>query len=689
MATVTTDPLVGRLVDGRYEVVSRIARGGMATVYLAVDRRLDRDVALKVMHPHLAEGATGADFVSRFRREARAAARLTHPGLVAVYDQGLDGDTSYLTMEYVAGTNLRRVMLSEGTLTLGRTLDVLSEVLDALAAAHRAGLVHRDIKPENVLLDADGRLKVTDFGLARAVNEVTSTTTGTILGTVAYLSPELIATGACDARTDVYAVGILAYEMVLGSVPYVGSTPIQVAFQHVNNDVPPPSDTAPWLPPELDDLLCALAARDPADRPADAGAALALVRSVRAALDPADLERRVDPPAAPDDAAHAAAAPATGAVPRWAPDEADGVDGADDAGPAPTASLATLSLRDREAAGLTEPLAVGHLMVPTTQPGPPHPSRDGGRRRGRAVRALVWTLVVLLVLALGGGGAAWWFTSGPGAYTTVPDGLTGVSQAEASAVLDDAGLEVTVDERYDDTVPAGAIVSTDPPSGDAVRKDGSVQLVVSQGVRMLTVPTGLVGSTQVEAAAAVEGADLTLGEPVTQHHDEVPAGQVMAVTDPDGAAIEEGSTIRHDVPVVLTVSAGPAPVVVPQVTGSEKDSAVRTLEDAGLVVDVTEEYSESVAAGLVVRQSPEQGTDAVRTDTVSVVVSLGPPLVEVPNTNTRNVADAEKLLKDAGFEVEIRYPQGIHPLNIVYAQDPPGGDGRTAPKGSTIVLNVF
>ncbi|WP_251151461.1 Stk1 family PASTA domain-containing Ser/Thr kinase [Cellulosimicrobium sp. Marseille-Q4280] len=682
MATVTTDPLVGRLVDGRYEVVSRIARGGMATVYLAVDRRLDRDVALKVMHPHLAEGATGADFVSRFRREARAAARLTHPGLVAVYDQGLDGDTSYLTMEYVAGTNLRRVMLSEGTLTLGRALDVLGEILDALATAHRAGLVHRDIKPENVLLDADGRLKVTDFGLARAVNEVTSTTTGTILGTIAYLSPELIATGACDARTDVYAVGILAYEMILGTVPYVGSTPIQVAFQHVNNDVPPPSDTAPWLPPELDDLLCALAARDPADRPADAGAALALVRSVRAALDPADLGRRVDPPVASDGAVPAPA-PATGPVPLGAPDEAG------DAGHAPTASLATLSLHDREAAGLTEPLAVGHLMVPTTQPGPPNPPRSGGPRRGRAARALVWTLVVLLVVALGGGGAAWWFTSGPGAYTTVPDGLTGVSQAEASAVLDDAGLGATVDERYDDTVPAGAIVSTDPPSGDAVRKDGSVQLVVSQGVRMLTVPTGLVGSTQVEASAAVEGADLTLGEPVSQHHDEVPAGQVMAVTDPDGAAIEEGATIRHDVPVVLTVSAGPAPVVVPQVTGSERDTAVRTLEDAGLVVDVTEEYSESVAAGLVVRQSPEQGTDAVRTDTVSIVVSLGPPLVEVPNTNTRNVADAEKLLTDAGFEVEIRYPQGIHPLNIVYAQDPPGGDGRTAPKGSTIVLNVF
>lgn len=681
MATVTTDPLVGRLVDGRYEVVSRIARGGMATVYRAVDRRLDRDVALKVMHPHLAEGATGADFVSRFRREARAAARLTHPGLVAVYDQGLDGETSYLTMEYVAGSNLRRLLLTEGTLSLGRTLDVLADVLDALAAAHRAGLVHRDVKPENVLLDTEGRLKVTDFGLARAVNDVTSTTTGTILGTVAYLSPELITTGACDARTDVYAVGVLAYEMLLGSVPHTGSTPIQVAFQHVNNDVPPASDTAPWIPPEVDDLLCALAARDPADRPADAGAALALVRSVRAALDPADLDRRVDrptpvpPPPAADGTARSVV-PAPPAV-------VHGSDGA------PTATLAALSLRDREAAGLTEPLAVGHVVAPTTLTGPPPPtSAEPSRRAGRG-RALVWTLVVLLVLAAGGGAAAWWFTSGPGAFTTVPDGLTGVPRAEAEGVLDDAGLGTTVDERYDDTVPAGAVVSTDPASGDAVRKDGSVQLVVSRGVRMLTVPTGLVGADQADATAAVEGADLTLGEPVPQHHDEVPAGQVMAVTDPDGTAIEEGSTVPHDLPVVLTVSAGPAPVVVPQVVGSERETAVRTLEDEGLVAQVTEEYSETVPAGEVVRQDPEQGSDAVRTDTVAVVVSLGPPLVEVPNTYGRNVRDAEKALTDAGFEVEVRHPQGISPLNLVYAQDPPGGDGRTAPKGSTIVINVF
>ncbi|WP_448629275.1 protein kinase domain-containing protein [Cellulomonas soli] len=296
MGTTVTDPLVGRLVDGRYEVVSRIARGGMATVYLAVDRRLDREVALKVMHPHLAEGASGTDFVARFRREARTAARLTHPGLVGVFDQGVDGETSYLTMEYVDGTNLRRRIGELGALSVQEALGTAEHVLDALGAAHRNGLVHRDIKPENVLLADDGRIKLADFGLARAVTEVTATTTGTVMGTVAYLAPELVTRGTSDARTDVYACGILLYEMLTGAQPFTGETPIQVAFQHVNSDVPAPSDAVPWLPVEVDELVQALAAREAADRPVDAGAALALVRRVRATLDEATLARRADVP---------------------------------------------------------------------------------------------------------------------------------------------------------------------------------------------------------------------------------------------------------------------------------------------------------------------------------------------------------------------------------------------------------
>ena len=294
MATTLTDPLIGHVVDGRYEVVRRIARGGMATVYLARDRRLDRDVALKVMHPHLAEGTSGAEFVARFRREARTAARLAHHGLVGVLDQGVDGDTSYLTMEYVEGTNLRQRLGEQGALTVDEALRVAEDVLDALTVAHQAGLVHRDIKPENVLIGPRDRIKVADFGLARAVTEVTSTTSGTILGTVAYLAPELVAHGVTDTRTDVYAVGILLYEMLTGAQPFSGETPIQVAYQHVHAEMPAPSDRADWLPIEIDELVAALAARDPDDRPHDAGAALELLRRARADLDDATLARRAD-----------------------------------------------------------------------------------------------------------------------------------------------------------------------------------------------------------------------------------------------------------------------------------------------------------------------------------------------------------------------------------------------------------
>lgn len=663
MATVTTDPLVGRLVDGRYEVVSRIARGGMATVYLAVDRRLDRDVALKIMHPHLAEGSGGADFVSRFRREARSAARLTHPGLVAVFDQGHDGDMSYLTMEYVSGSNLRRVLQTSGTLTLGQTLDVLDEILDALAAAHRAGLVHRDMKPENVLLDTEGRLKVTDFGLARAVNEVTAATTGTVLGTIAYLSPELISTGGCDARTDVYAVGILAYEMITGAVPHGGTNPIQVAYHHVNTDVPPPSDVAPWLPAEVDELVCALTARNPADRPLDASAALALVRSVRAALSDDDLAQRVEPPPPPPTADAAAPPPPPGE--------------------SPTAVLTALKHDDLEAAGLTARIDLGEVARPT-----PNAETVSLTRPWHGRRRLWWPVAVVVLLAAVGAGAVWWFDSGPGAYVKVPAGLEGVAQAEAEAILDRANLEHTSEQGYHDTVAPGLVVTTDPGPGRSVRKDGTVRIVVSRGVEMLTVPNDLVGAAQLDATTSLQGEGFELTEPLDKASDSVPAGQVLAVSGPDGP-LDGGAEVRHDTPVTLTVSSGPAPVVIPQVVGLTKEDALATLDADALKVTVEEQNSEEVEAGRVIRQDPKEGTKGHRRDAITIVVSLGPPPVDLPNTYSLNVREATKRLEDAGFKVEVRHPQGISPLNIVYAQSPEGGRGKTAPKGSTVVINVF
>lgn len=668
-ATVT-DPLVGRLVDGRYEIVSRIARGGMATVYLAVDRRLDRDVALKVMHPHLAEGTSGADFVARFRREARTAARLTHPGLVGVFDQGLDGETSYLTMEYVDGSNLRRRIAEQGALTVGEALRVTESVLDALAAAHRVGLVHRDIKPENVLLSTDDRVKLADFGLARAVTEVTSTTTGTVLGTVAYLAPELVVRGASDARTDVYACGILLYEMLVGAQPFTGETPIQVAFQHVNNDIPAPSDAVTWLPAEIDELVGALAARSPEDRPLDAAAALALVRRTRGSLDTETLDRRADVepsialPAATD------------------PDETD-LDGAAEDADEPV-SDETTRLPVPRPSGATVALPIGLGAAPPSMPVAVVEAPVRPRRR----RVRVLAMVLVLLLALGGLGTWWYLRVGPGAWTTVPDVLQ-VTEDVARTTLDDVGLEASAVQAFDPTAPAGTVVAADPAVGERVRKDGTVELTISKGPDYVNVPQGVVNELQADAERALTEAGLKATYPPAEYHDTVPNGVVISATLPDGTAADPGVRSTRGTEVALLVSKGPAPVTVVSVVNEPLDAATATLDGLGLKVATEEAFSDTVEAGHVISQNPPDKTQLFRGDTVTLTVSKGPELLPVPNVYGTNVKAATKALEDAGFVVKVAHPQGISPLNMVYSQNPAGGDGKTAPKGSTVTINVF
>jgi serine/threonine-protein kinase len=668
-ATVT-DPLVGQLVDGRYEVVSRIARGGMATVYLAVDRRLDRDVALKVMHPHLAEGGAGSDFVARFRREARAAARLTHPGLVGVYDQGLDGDTSYLTMEYVDGVNLRRHLAERGSLTVGESLDVGEHVLDALAAAHRAGLVHRDVKPENVLMATDGRIKVADFGLARAVTEVTSTTTGTVFGTVAYLAPELVVRGASDARTDVYAAGVLLYEMLTGAQPFTGETPIQIAFQHVNSDVPPPSDTASWLPVEVDELVGALAAREPDDRPADASAALTLLRRTRAALDPATLGRRVDVPPAvtlPQATDGDDGTPGTASSGPTAVDRAS----ADDEDPAPAGATTRI-----EAPGRTVALPIGMVT-----PGGPAPADAPARSR----RWRRWVLLGVLLLALVGAGTWWYFAEGPGAYTTVP-AVTSLSEDEAVALLEDAGLGADPVQAFDDTAPVGTVFAADPGDGERVRKDGTVRLSVSRGPDLVDLPAGLLHAQQAVAEEALLAADLEVDYVEGDFwDDEVGLGGVLAVTDEDQAPLADGAKVKRGSTVVLTISDGPEPVTIVSVAGASVAEATAQLESLGLVVSVQEAFSDTVPAGDVISQDPAGGTEGHRRDTVTLQVSKGPETVPMPNLTGKQYDEAATILEGLGLKAERRNVLGGL-FGTVRDQSVPAE--QAVPKGTTVTLTV-
>lgn len=668
-----TDPLLGTLVDGRYEVISRIARGGMATVYLAVDRRLDREVALKVMHPHLVDGAEGNDFIARFRREAQTAARLTHPGLVSVYDQGVDGETSYLTMEYVPGTNLRQRLALDGPFTLGRTFQILEDVLEALSVAHLTGLVHRDIKPENVLLATDGRTKVADFGLARAVTEVTATTTGTIFGTVAYLGPELVSQGLCDARTDVYAVGILCYEMLTGRQPFTGETPIQVAFQHVNNDIPAPSLLISWLPIEIDELVAALAAREPAERPRDAGAALELVRRVRSRLDPellaqsADLAPEIPPtaPNAPEPLPLVASGRGGAAGLGHGPADDDEVDDEDSRGTA-------VMYRDGRGSTVALPIGVGRAELLAAEQAKVDRVKD--RRRLRA------GLIIGLVLALLAGGTWWYIAAGPGAYTAVPAGLAQQTEASAIAVLDATGLRHVVENVNSRDVAAGLVLKSSPNEGSRIVKKGVVTLTVSLGPKMAQVPT-VVGFSLEKATGLIKAAGLPLGTTLRQFDDITPKDQVLAVSKDAGMSVPDFTEI------VLTVSDGPAPVAVPQEVGATQDVAASDLKAVGLKSSVTEAFDPVVPAGHVVSQVPEQNTQAHRGDTVALVVSKGPEMVEVPDVRNQDITAATDLLKRAGFLVDVFYPHSVHQNNIVDTQDPKAK--TIEPKGSTIRLGVI
>src|SRR5690625_3775814 len=641
MATTYTDPLLGRLVDGRYEVAARIARGGMATVYLAVDRRLDRQVALKVMHPHLAEGH---DVAARFRREARAAARLTHPGVVGVYDQGSEGETSYLTMEYVQGTNLREALRSRGAFSLGEALAIIAQVLDALGAAHRACLVHRDIKPENVLVADDGRIKVADFGLARAVTEATAATTGTLLGTVAYLSPEIVTSGVADARADVYAVGVLLYELLTGHQPFEGETPIQIAYKHVHEAIPPPSAERDWLPSSVDELVTTLTAREPADRPRDAAIAAELLRTVRSGLTTEQLSQRAEVQPAP------------------------GTDRVEE--PAPGDDEETRSVQ-HAAHGGTISLPIGAVTAAQ-----PRREIDALRRRHR--RRRITAVLAVLLLLLAAAGAGWWYLFlGPGSYTTVPD-VVGEEEAQALAAIEAAELRVQSSAEHHDSVPQGQVISSDPQPGAELARDSLVSVVVSRGVLMVTMPE-VVDLPEDEALAQIEAAEFSGTPDVTsEYSDDVEEGQVISVSP------EAGAEVEHDTPVTLTVSAGRQPVTVPNVTGAAEQEAVSELEGAGLQVQVgAREHSDEVPEGQVISQDVEG--DALRGDTITLEVSLGPELVEVPSVVGETYSGAEEILVEAGFVVERDEVLGGF-FNTVRDQDPE--PGAMAPRGATITLTV-
>ena len=637
-----TDPLIGLLVDERYRVTRRLARGGMATVYVAQDERLDRPVALKVMHPHLADSDA---FVERFRREARSAARIVHPGVVSVFDQGVVTGQGFLVMELIDGTNLRQLLRAQGAFTIPQALRYTTDTLEALRAAHRVGVIHRDIKPENILVPSDGPAKVTDFGLARAASEVSMSSTGNMLGTVAYIAPEIATTAEADARSDIYSVGIMLYEMLTGAVPWAGESPLQIASHHVSDDVPSPSAAQPWIPREIDDLVAALTAREPANRPADASDAIDLVARAAAAI-PSNLANR-----------RAEVAPGE----RHRASE--------------TSALNTEIMSAQFTRPLPSPASSSVALVHTS--GATQAAQAASPPK-KSARAAAWIALVVLLLVVAGLGGRWWWTEyGPGSYLTMPE-TTGRTLTDVQADLDALGLRTQVEEEFSDDVDTGSVTRSDPEGGSSVHKRAEVQLYVSKGVDMKTVPE-VTGKSQDEAQRSLTDAGLAVGAVTDAYSEDVPQGQVIS------QSVAAGTPLAHDSAVDIVLSKGREPLTVPTLSGLSASAAKSAIEDLGLVAAPTEAYSDTVAEGQVISQQTREGSTLHRGDSVAYTVSKGPEKVAIPDVVGLQREEARSRLEGAGFTVKEEAILGGF-FGTVRSSDPAAG--TMTKKGSTVTITI-
>lgn len=643
--------MIGRLLDGRYQIRSRIARGGMATVYLATDLRLERRVAIKVMHGHLADDSK---FKERFIQEARSAARLAHPNVVNVFDQGQDSDMAYLVMEYLPGITLRDLLTEHKLLTTEQTLDILEAVLAGLAAAHKAGIVHRDLKPENVLLADDGRIKIGDFGLARAASANTATGAA-LLGTIAYLSPELVTRGVADARSDIYAIGIMMYEMLTGEQPFKGEQPMQIAYQHANDSVPAPSRKNAKVPAELDELVLWATSREPDDRPRDARAMLDRLYEVHS-----DLMTALPTTAA-------TSVQRTMVMPTAASQE-------------PTAETQVIGQRGRLPLAPTSVHSQSALSRSSTSDATTALARSAKKRRSRA------PLIVILILLLvaGAGTAGWYFGFGPGSSVTIPSDLAGATVEAATAELTSLGLEVNPENGQisDPVVPVGAVAATDPSGGSSINRGGIVQLLISTGPQLLDVPA-FAGMSEDDAKAAILAVPFTLDENVIrQFDDSIAEGIVIDALAVDGTSLTGVAQYFERRAVTLVVSAGS----IPDVSGLTVDEATAALDEVGLGLGAVreEETSDTIPQGSVIRAVPTEGAEIVRVgDIVDLITSKGVEQVEIPDVVGLSWSEAKPILVEAGFSLDYNPFVDITPGLVTVSSTNPTG-GTLVDKGSTI-----
>lgn len=765
MSQAENEPQSG-LIDGRYRVLGPIADGGMATVYKAKDERLERVVAIKVMHTQLAQGPHRDQFVARFHREARSAAAISNPHIVQVYDSGTAGGRDYLVMEYVHGVNLRHEMNERGTFSVHETVRIISQTLDGLASAHRAGVVHRDIKPENILLNDRGRVQITDFGLAKAMSEATLSTTGMLLGTAAYLAPEMIENNIATPQGDLYSVGIMAWEMLAGRVPFTSDNPVTMVFKHVHEDVPALETVCTGIDPSVSAFVSHLTARAVEGRPADAAAALQELKTLSSHIsvegwqyrfvpqtnDTTDTGNGANPPLAGVAAAQplAAVTPPSPAleVPSASTEEngtntsPSAISGQDptniwdnpgfvpvtdnEAGehapyraevPAPPAASATSATsgtsttkttahmpegvysqrqspsnaatqaldgrtlaNDGTAAANNATMAIGLMDAPRSGPDdiststPDATVQSTPKKPSKLRKPVIITTIILILLAVAGaGGVAWWYFLGPGSYYNVPKPedlncaqksvcrITDVKWKPYESTLKVAGIPYAASEQFSDNVAKGNVISTNPDSvGGRVSKrtDAKINVVVSKGVRHVTIPKDILdpsssdGKKPLEALSQAGFTNIAHEEGKDEYSLDIPAGAAKSVSPKPGA------TVAHNSKVTLVLSKGPMPVSMPDVTGRSKSDAQTAFDDAKLKPNYSEDFSDSVPSGSIISTSVKAGTQLHWGDQVDVVVSKGPETVTIPDVRGKNSSDAQKTLEALGLKVKISAPLG-------------------------------
>ena len=628
--------LTGRTLGGRYEIRRLLASGGMASVYLAHDNRLDRVVALKVVHSHL-----GEEYRERFVAEAKIAARLAHPNLVNVFDQGRDGDLAWLAMEYVPGLTLREVMDKFGALSADRALELFEPLLAGLAVAHRSGILHRDLKPENVLLSDDGQIKLSDWGLAREVDQRTQT--ASLVGTVAYVSPELVLRGAADARSDVYAAGIILFEMLTGKQPFTGDQAVNIAFQHANEQVPAPSTIRPQIPELMDEIVLWATAKEPAQRPKDAGELLNIVGRARAEL------RATGGFAKTTQLAHTQRLAATSvidlneaAMPSTAVDpNATQVIGSGHSTDETNVPITAQTNGLTEVIGATQVRNDGRTEVINLDGDelPEEHPLERLEKRGAVAKVLVISALMVLL----GGAIGWFFSAGPGGFKLVPE-LAGSSQSSAQETLEAQAISYTLATENSIEVAAGNVIRTEPGGGSPVF--GSVKLVVSLGPRAIDVPD-LKGKDPVSATAALVAAGLQPGK-VESWFNSAKLGTVFGYTGDDGQPVLDGTKVD------LKVSLGPLPLV----SGLDRAAAEGALAIAGLKIDtVREDFSDEVAAGKVITIEYPVGAQLGKDSEVTLVVSKGSSLVTVPKVIGETLLAAKTALESLGLVVSVNTDQ--------------------------------